>query len=161
MVKALNDVVPYDWAGFLHARLALATKPPLDGVTRGGYRLIYTDKPSERTQINDSRRKQDSFAYSLGLTVDNKGRITDVAWDSPAFKAGLTLGNEIVAVNDVDYDADELKDAITAAKTDQAPIQLLIKRNNGFRTVPIPAIMTACAVRIWSGWRARRRCWTP
>jgi hypothetical protein len=43
-----------------------------------------------------------------------------------------------VAVNGADYDADELKDAITDAKTDQAPIQLLIKRNNSFRTVPVP-----------------------
>jgi len=138
VVKALNDVMPYDWSGFLKARLALAPKPPLDGVTRGGYQLVYTDKPSERTQTNDARRKQDGFSYSLGLTVDSKGRISDVAWDGPAFKAGLSLGNEIVAVNGVDYSADELKDAITEAKSDQAPIQLLIKRNNSFRTVPIP-----------------------
>ncbi len=70
--------------------------------------------------------------------VDNKGKITDVAWDGPAFKAGLTLGSEIVAVNGVNYDADELKDAITDAKTDQAPIQLLIKHNNAYRTIAIP-----------------------
>ena len=36
------------------------------------------------------------------------------------------------------YDADELKDAITDAKTDQAPIQLLIKHNNAYRTSSIP-----------------------
>ena len=138
VVKALNAVVPYDWAGFLHAHLALAPKPPLDGITRGGYRLVYTDKPSERDQSDDTRRKHDSFRYSLGVVVDNKGKITDVAWDSPAFKAGITLGSEIVAVNGVDYDADELKDAITDAKADQAPIQLLIKRNNAYRTVPVP-----------------------
>jgi predicted metalloprotease with PDZ domain len=138
VVKALNAVVPYDWAGFLHAHLALAPKPPLDGITRGGYRLVYTDKPSERDQSDDTRRKHDSFRYSLGVVVDNKGKITDVAWDSPAFKAGITLGSEIVAVNGVDYDADELKDAITDAKADQAPIQLLIKRNNAYRTIPVP-----------------------
>lgn len=138
VVKALNDVMPYDWATFLRAHTDLAPKPPLDGITRGGYRLVYTDKPSERTQQNDSRRKQDNFFYSLGMTLDRNGRVIDMAWGSPAFKAGLTLSTEIVGVNGVDYDADELKDAITEAKTDQAPIQLLIKRNNGFSTVSIP-----------------------
>jgi predicted metalloprotease with PDZ domain len=130
--------MPYDWATFLHAHTDLAPKPPLDGVTRGGYRLVYTDKPSERAQQNDSRRKQDNFSYSLGMILDRNGRVIDVAWDSPAFKAGVTLSTQIVGVNGVDYDADELKDAITEAKSDQAPIQLLIKRNNGFSTVAIP-----------------------
>ena len=70
--------------------------------------------------------------------MDNKGRVTDVTWDGPAFKAGLTLGSEITAVNGGEYDADDLKDAITDAKTDQAPIQLLIKHNNAYHTVSIP-----------------------
>jgi predicted metalloprotease with PDZ domain len=109
----------------------------MDGITRGGYRLVYTDKPSARTIANNSQRKQENLSYSLGLVLDNKGKIIDVTWDGPAFKAGLALGTEIVAVNGVDYDADELKDAITEAKSDQAPIQLLVKRNNAFSTVSI------------------------
>ena len=138
VVKALNAVMPYDWATFLHTHLALSPTPPLEGITRGGYRLIYTDKPSERDQSDDMRRKRDSFTYSLGLVIDKKNKIVDVAWGGPAFKAGLTLGSEIVAVNGLDYDADELKDAITDAKTDQAPIALLIKRNGALRTVSVP-----------------------
>ncbi len=138
VVKTLNSVMPYDWAGFLHAHLNLAPKPPLDGITRGGYRLIYTDKPTDRDQFGDGRRKQDSFAYSIGVVVNNKGRVTDVTWQGPAFKAGLTLGSEITAVNGVEFDADELKDAISDAKTDKAPIQLLIKNNGAYRTVSIP-----------------------
>src|SRR6185437_1732458 len=89
-------------------------------------------------ESSDGRRKQDSFAYSIGLVVDNKGRVTDVTWDGPAFKAGLTLGSEITAVNGVEFDADELKDAITDAKNDQAPIQLLIKRNGAYHTISVP-----------------------
>jgi predicted metalloprotease with PDZ domain len=138
VVKALNGVMPYDWAGFLHAHLDLSPKPPMDGITRGGYRLVYTDKPSDRDESSDGRRKQDSFAYSIGVIVNNKGRVMDVTWQGPAFKAGLTLGSEIIAVNGVEYDADELKDAITEAKADKAPIQLLIKNNDTYRTVSIP-----------------------
>ena len=138
VVKALNDVMPFDWASFLRAHVDQLAKPPMDGITRGGYRLVYTDKPSERDQSSDNRRKQDNFSYSVGLVISNKGRVNDVTWEGPAFKAGLTLGSEIVAVNGVEYDADELKDAITDAKSDQAPIQLLVKNNNAYRTVSIP-----------------------
>ncbi len=138
VVQALNAVMPYDWAAFLRTHLALSPTPPLEGITRGGYRLIYTDKPSERDQSDDMRRKRDSFTYSLGLVIDKKNKIVDVAWGGPAFQAGLTLGSEIVAVNGLDYDADELKDAITDAKTDQAPIALLIKHDGAFKTVSIP-----------------------
>jgi len=137
VVKALNDVMPYDWAGFLHAHVDQLAKPPMDGITRGGYRLVYTDKPSARTVSNNSQRKQENLSYSLGVVLDNKGKIIDVTWDGPAFKAGLALGTEIIAVNGVDYDADELKDAITEAKSDQAPIQLLVKRNDAFSTVSV------------------------
>lgn len=137
VVKALNDVMPYDWAGFLHAHVDQLAKPPMDGITRGGYRLVYTDKPSARTVSNNSQRKQENLSYSLGVVLDNKGKVIDVTWDGPAFKAGLALGTEIIAVNGVDYDADELKDAITEAKSDQAPIQLLVKRNDAFSTVSI------------------------
>jgi predicted metalloprotease with PDZ domain len=138
VVKALNAVMPYDWAGFLHAHMNLHPEPPLEGITRGGYRLVYTDKPSERDTSDDSRRKHDSFTYSLGVVVDNKGMITDTWWGGAAFKAGLTLGSQITAVNGDDYSADVLKQAITEAKTSHAPISLLIKRNDAYRTVSIP-----------------------
>jgi predicted metalloprotease with PDZ domain len=83
-------------------------------------------------------RKRDSFAYSLGFVVDNKGNVMDVTWGSPAFKAGITLGTQIIAVTGDDYDADGLKDAITGAKSDMAPIALLLKRNDAYHTVSIP-----------------------
>ena len=44
VVAALNTVQPYDWAGFLRTRVYdLAPQTPEDGITRGGYRLIYND----------------------------------------------------------------------------------------------------------------------
>ena len=139
VVKALNAVTPYDWAGFLNSHIGLLhTAPPLEGITRGGYRLVYTDKPSERDSSSDGQRKRDSFAYSLGFVLDNRGNVTDVTWGSPAFKAGIALGTQIIAVNGDDYDADGLKDAITGAKSDQASIALLVKRNDAYRTISIP-----------------------
>ncbi|HEY5337575.1 MAG TPA: hypothetical protein VIJ85_05180, partial [Rhizomicrobium sp.] len=47
VVKALNSVMPYDWAGFLRAHLDGIGTNPLNGLTQGGYKLVYTDKPTD------------------------------------------------------------------------------------------------------------------
>src|SRR6185312_10694498 len=43
LVADLNQVVPYDWAGFFHDRVAkINPRADLDGIERGGYKLVYT-----------------------------------------------------------------------------------------------------------------------
>jgi predicted metalloprotease with PDZ domain len=137
VVAALNQVVPYDWAGFLTARIReVAPEPPLAGLARGGYRLVYTDKPTEFWKDNEASRKIVDLTYSLGLVLNRETTLTSVLWDSPAFKAGLTVGDKIVAVDGIAYDADRLKEAITAAKAGQ-PLSLLVKDGDHYRTVAI------------------------
>jgi predicted metalloprotease with PDZ domain len=63
--------------------------------------------------------------------------VTDVSWDSPAFNAGITVGAEIVAMNGAAFDADNLKEVITEAKDEAAPIALLIKRGDTYTTTSI------------------------
>lgn len=63
--------------------------------------------------------------------------VTDVMWDSAAFKAGLVEGTQIVAVNGNSYDADELKEAIRAGKYAKAPLELLVKEKDHFRNLMI------------------------
>jgi predicted metalloprotease with PDZ domain len=140
VVRTLNSVLPYDWAGFLRTRLDAVGQPaPLDGFTRGGYKLVYTDKPSEFSKSNEHVRKINDLLYSLGVTIDEKehGMIYEVLWGGPAFKAGVVIGSQIVGINGVAYDGDDLKDAITAAKSNNAPIQLLIKRGDRYMTVTV------------------------
>jgi predicted metalloprotease with PDZ domain len=140
VVRALNAVLPYDWAGFLRSRLDNVGQPaPLDGLARGGYRLVYADKPSDYSRSNEHLRKVTDLLYSIGIIVNEKehGAVSDVLWDGPAFKAGIVAGSQIVAVNGVSYDPDELKDAISDAKTNSAPIQLLIKRGDRYMTISL------------------------
>jgi len=138
IVRALNAVMPYDWAGFLHARVDGLVASPLDGIKRGGYRLAYTDVESDFVKANEKNRKITDFFYSLGISVDNDGgSVGEVLWDSPAFKSGVTVGAKVVAVNGVAYEPERLKDAVKAAKTDRAPIQLLLKRGDIYRTVAV------------------------
>jgi predicted metalloprotease with PDZ domain len=138
VVKTLNSVVPYDWAGFLHQHLDQIAQAPLDGLKMGGYKLVYTDKQSDMEKSMEGLRKSTDLTYSLGVMLDREGKSVGVLWDGPAFNAGLTVGSQIVAIDNVAYDGDRLKDSITDAKTKKQPIQLLIKRGDTYRTVSIP-----------------------
>ena len=61
----------------------------------------------------------------------------DVLWEGPAYKAGLTAGTQIIAVNGISYDAERVKRAITDAKTPGSTIELLVKNGDRYRTVKI------------------------
>ena len=138
VVQALNEVMPYDWAGFLTARVKdVSPAFPLDGVTRSGYQLVYTDKPTPFWKDSEAGRKSVDLTYSLGLTLNREAAITSVLWDSPAFKVGLTVGDKILAVNGIAYDTERLKEVITAARSSRDPISLMVKDGDHFRVVAI------------------------
>ena len=138
VAAALNAVQPYDWAGFLHSRLeGHGPGAPLDGLTRGGYRLIYTESPTDYFKSAEAERKITNLDFSIGLVVGKAGAISEVIWDGPAFKAGLTPDTEIVAVNGETYDPEMLKAAIKGAMNGGPAIALLVKDKDLFRTVTI------------------------
>lgn len=139
VVKALNAVQPYDWATFLHQRVQdIRDHAPLNGFSRTGARLTFTEKPSDYIESYSTLRHVTDFLFSLGFAVGKKGVISEVLWGSPAWQAGITRDQELVAVNGEAYDADDLKDAITAAKAKSAaPITLLLRDGDSFHTVSI------------------------
>jgi len=138
VVGALNGVVPYDWAGFLRARLeGHGPGAPLDGLTRGGYRLAYTDQETPYQKSVEELRHVTDLTFSIGLVVGKEGVLSDVLWDGPAFKAGLAEGTTLVAVDGEAYDAEGLKQAVRLAQGGSTPIELLVKSKDSFRTVRI------------------------
>ena len=137
VVAALNKVLPYDWAGFLDSRIkAVSPRFPLDGLTRAGWRLVYTETPTDYWKDTEAARKMVDLTYSLGVTLSREAALTSVLWEGTDYKAGLTVGDKIIAVNGVAYDADRLKEAITAAKAG-APISLIVKDGDHYRVVAI------------------------
>jgi len=138
LVAALNAVLPHDWATFLRERVDVAGgPPPLDGVARGGYRLVFTAERSAYQRDSESYNKNADFTYSIGLAFGESGNVSQVQWDGPAFNQGITVGTQVVAVNGVAFSADELRRAIAAAANDPAPIELLLKTGDQYRTVTI------------------------
>jgi predicted metalloprotease with PDZ domain len=139
VVRALNAIEPYDWAAFLRQRVdTIHAEAPLDGIRRGGYRLVYTEAPSAAQKADEAQAKQLDLMDSIGFVINNSdGTIATTAWGSPAFKAGLMESTQLVSVNGVAYDADLLREAIQAAKTDPAPIVLIVRAGNRYRTVNV------------------------
>jgi predicted metalloprotease with PDZ domain len=138
IVRTLNEVQPNDWATFLRTRLDAvgADAPmPLDGIERGGYRLVFKEEPNAYQKALYSEFQRNDFQYSLGISTNNANRISSVRWGSPAFEAGLTSGWEIVAVNGRSASPGVISEAITASKGNTTPIEMMLKNGDRFRTV--------------------------
>ena len=138
VVSTLDGIAAYDWGGLLTQRLEARGAPaPLDGLSRSGWKLVYTDKPTEYGKSVDTSRKGTDFMYSLGLYMGKEDKITDVLWGSPAFTAGLGREMKLIAVNGRAYTSDLLRDAIVKAKADPAPIELIVRNFDRYLTVRI------------------------
>ncbi len=137
VVATLNGVVEHDWAKFLRDRLDGRTGLT-GGLEAAGWRLVYKDEPNAlaKARAKDNGGGAD-FTYSLGLSLGKDGGVNDVRWDGPAFNAGVGSGMTVVAINDIAYSKEAMEDAIKAAKTDKAPIRLLVKEFDRFRTLQV------------------------
>jgi predicted metalloprotease with PDZ domain len=146
LVKAMNSIQAYDWKEFFRARVyEVAAKVPEDGITRGGYRLVYNDVESDWMKHMD-RSRPVHFDTSVGFAVAAGGEdeggapagtISGVVWDGPAFKAGVTPDMRLQAVNDQAFSVTALRDAILNAEHNNASIKLLLKRGKEFITVSL------------------------
>jgi predicted metalloprotease with PDZ domain len=135
VVKALNAVQPYDWAGFLRSRVeSHGPGAPLDGLARAGWKLVYTEKQTDFLKAQEDLSKSANFQYSLGFSVGAEGKLEAFIWEGVGFKAGLSGGSTLLAVNGRAYKPELLRAAVTAAKTGKEPISLLVKKGNLYQT---------------------------
>lgn len=138
VVAALNAVQPGDWKTFLRGRLdQLEPRGLLDGLTRSGWELTYSDEPNQLIVASEKHNKDNNFGSSIGLTVGKDDKIIDVVWNGPAFAAGVAPENTLVAVDGRAYDKDVLSSAIIAAETSDAPIELLIRDGDLYRSTKV------------------------
>jgi len=127
IVSTLNDLAPYDWAGFLRTRLdSVAPDTPAEALRNGGWKIVYSDEPNEIEQVKDDVRRRVTLSFSIGVKLADDGVVADVVHGGPAYKAGIGPGMKISAVNGQQYSPDTLKDAIEAAASNTAPIRLIV-----------------------------------
>jgi predicted metalloprotease with PDZ domain len=136
LVSTLNKVEPNDWEKFFKERVdVVAPKAPLAGLERGGYRLVYSDRPNDVWRDGEMRSRAANLLYSIGLQVDMTGKIAQVQWDSPAFKAGLTTAVTITGVNGEAFSADKLRAAVGGSKN--KTVELLYRQGDTFKTIKL------------------------
>jgi predicted metalloprotease with PDZ domain len=140
LVRALNEVAPYDWTSFLNERVKkTSTHAPIAGIETGGWRLVYTDKPNAVYAALQAEFKFSNLDDSLGFVIDNKENlIADVVPGSPAYIAGLGPGMKLLAVNGRRASADFLRTAMKEAKESRQPIELIVENGGFFKTYSIP-----------------------
>lgn len=115
-VRALTSVAAFDWTSFLRERLDAKTDATvLDGIKRSDWKLTFTDMQSDYAKGVEGAYRFTDFSYSLGFSLDRDGKFNRIQWEGPAFKAGLTDGVQLVAVNGLSYKADELRSVVKEA----------------------------------------------
>ncbi|HEX4586099.1 MAG TPA: peptidase M61 [Burkholderiaceae bacterium] len=144
LVAALNQVQKHDWRAFLSKRLqATDEAAPLDGLTRAGWKLVYSEEPSAYSKALERVARMVDLTSSLGLVIGDPfdtgqmNTVTDVLWSGPAFEAGVAPGMKLIAVDQDKFKADVLKDAIKSAKAGTRPIELLVEHSGTFVTLKL------------------------
>ena len=138
VVNTLNEVMPYDWRSFLNARVnEVNPHAPMGGITNGGWKLVYNDKPNTLIRIGDHARKSVDVTFSLGLLVKEDGSVMDVNPNFPAFKAGIAPGMKIITVNGRAWSTDVLHAAIAESKTSSAPMEFVVENGSFTETYKV------------------------
>ncbi|HKR76098.1 MAG TPA: M61 family peptidase [Rhodanobacter sp.] len=145
VIAGLNAVQPWDWAKFLHGWLdGVGDEVPLlSGIEQSGWKLVYTDTPSRYQNAVENVGPEElgpsgvDETFSVGLFIRHDGRIMDVLWQGPAFKAGLAPDMKLQAVDGHAYSPRVLRDAIVRAQKDRQPIQVRAEIDGVSRTYAV------------------------
>jgi predicted metalloprotease with PDZ domain len=135
VVRALNEVAPYDWASFWTERLnSLAPESATAGLEQAGYSYSESDVMSEAEAGYIKPAHLSDMLRSLGFFVLPDGTLQDVFMHSPAYRAGLGPGDKITAVNGEAYSPDIVARAVRDAKLNGNSIKLTILRDDESHT---------------------------
>ena len=144
VVSALNQLAPYDWVSFLRSHLdSLSAEPPMAGLERSGWKLVYTDQKSELIADMEQVHKVDllwpewqtwSFAdlrYSIGMLIQEDGTVLDSAPGMSGYNAGIMPGMRLTHVNADKFSLTILEEAVRKTR-DQGKLDLQVA--NGHAT---------------------------
>ena len=135
IVNTLNQVTPYDWRGFWTERLTNhGPGAPLTGIESSGWKLEYDGTPSEELRAWERSHERVTAEDSVGLILDDKGRIVDTIEGMPAAKAGIGPGMQIVAVNGRRFTVAVFLDALRDTANSSEPFELLVENTDYFKS---------------------------
>lgn len=113
VVKALQALCPGDWSRRLRHKLdSHDSGDVLDGLAGQGWRLEFRDTPTPFFRANEASDGVADLTWSAGLSVATSGFVKAVAWEGPAFAAGIVPGARLKAVNGQAFSLQALQDAV-------------------------------------------------
>jgi predicted metalloprotease with PDZ domain len=131
VIAALNAVAPYDWRRHFDERLgSLSPRAPMGGITNEGWTLAFNDTPNESITSNEARRKTQDLTFSLGIVLEEDGKVRDIILGQPSANAGVGPGMKIIAVNGRRWK----KEVLEAALKEKGVLELLVENNDMFST---------------------------
>lgn len=134
VVRQLNAIAPYDWAGFFNQRLnATSAEAPVGGLENGGWKVSFNEEPMHLW----GRRNNVGEAFSIGLVLGTDGEVNDSIVGGLAFEAGITPGMKVAAVNGRVYTKERLEDAIKVSPDSNKPIDLLVIDDDYYKNCSI------------------------
>jgi predicted metalloprotease with PDZ domain len=134
--NALNAIAPDDWATFLQRHLrSHDERDALAGLARSGWKLTYSDTPTETFRQDEEEAGASNLDYSIGLQIDKDGRVSSVTWNGPAFRAGLSPGARVVAVDGQAFSIQQLLTAVKMSTT--KPLLLRVSMDGNAHDVAI------------------------
>jgi predicted metalloprotease with PDZ domain len=135
VTTTLDGIVANDWRAFFAARVdEVQPRAPLGGITGGGWRLVYSDKPNERLKATGKQNKVEDWSYSLGFIMREDGNVADVIPGSPAAKAGLAPAMKVLGVDGRKLGRESLADAV---KLDRGHIELLVTNSDFYKILTL------------------------
>ena len=142
-MEDLNNVVPYDWDKLLREKVnGINSHADTDGITQGGYKLVYLDHPTIHRGRSVSTA---ALWYSIGIHISEDrsaatpgAAISDVRYGGPADAAKLYPGEQIIAINGLTYSPEIINKAVHDAAGSTEPIHLLVQHEGTVEKVDLP-----------------------
>ena len=138
IVSTLESLAPYDWEKFWTERLTNhGPGAPLGGLEGSGWKLVFSETPSELTKAGEENREDIDSRFSVGLELHADGSVGDTVEGLPAAKAGIGPGMKVLAVDGRKFSKNVWRDALKASKSGSTPMELLVENADYIRTFKI------------------------
>lgn len=135
VVALLERLSPGGWDAFFQNRvMSVASRPPLEGLALGGWKLAYGDTPGTLFALREEEEKVTERRFDLGATLKVAGgMVMDVVPGSPAAAAGLAAGMKVLGVNGRMFTPEAMKEAIQA----KTGLSLLVENQGFYQTLAV------------------------
>ncbi len=138
VIAALDATLPYDWTTFFRTRVDdVLPHPEMDGIRRGGWRLVYSDQRTD-WQIRQERSGRGIDAtYSLGSAIGADGSVPFSIAGMPLARAGVGANAKILGIDGLTFSPARLRLALRQATRDRAPLALIVDDAGVVRSVEV------------------------